>query len=51
MEALEVETVVLIGSLVVAAFAVPVTAIAVHQRKRRTYERAAGMRRKDKIHL
>jgi hypothetical protein len=51
MEALELETVVLVASLVVAALAVPVTAVALHQRKRRALERAAGMRRKEKIRL
>ncbi|HEX6374291.1 MAG TPA: hypothetical protein VFZ91_01065 [Allosphingosinicella sp.] len=51
MEALELETVVLVSSLVFGAFAVPVTAIALHQRKRRTFERSAGLRRKEKIRL
>ena len=51
MEALELETVILVTALVVAAIALPVTVIAVHQRKRRTYERAAGLRRKEKIRL
>ena len=52
MEAPEIGMVVLVASLVlVAALAVPVVAIAVHQRKRRSYERAAGLRRKEKIRL
>ena len=51
MEALELETVVLVSSLVLAGIAVPVTAIAVHQRRRRSYERSAGVRRKEKIRL
>jgi hypothetical protein len=51
MEGLELQTVVLVSSLVLAALALPVTAIAVHQRRRRSYERSAGLRRKDKIRL
>ena len=52
MEAPEIGMIVLVASLVlVAALAVPVVAIAVHQRKRRSYERAAGLRRKEKIRL
>jgi hypothetical protein len=51
MEALETETIILIASLVAAGIAIPVTAIALHERKRRHFERAAGMRRKDKIRL
>lgn len=51
MEGMELETVVLVTALVLAVLAVPVTAIGLHQRRRRAYERAAGLRRKDKIHL
>jgi hypothetical protein len=51
LEALELETVVLVMLLVLAALAVPVTAIVWHQRKRRIEERAAGLRRKEKIRL
>src|SRR3954471_13616711 len=51
MEALELETVILAMTLVVAAIALPVGAIALHQHKRRAYERAAGLRRKEKIRL
>jgi len=52
MEAPELGMIVLVASLVVvAALAVPVVAIAVHQRRRRTCERAAGLRRKEKIRL
>jgi hypothetical protein len=51
MEGLELGTVVLVTSLVLGALALPVTAIAIHQRRRRSYERAAGVRRKEKIHL
>jgi hypothetical protein len=51
MEGLELGTVVLVASLVAAIFAVPVTAIAVHQRRRRSFERNAGARRKEKIRL
>ncbi|MEA3065019.1 MAG: hypothetical protein QOJ27_1465 [Sphingomonadales bacterium] len=51
MEGLELETVVLVGALVLAGLALPVTAVAVHQRRRRAYERAASQRRKEKIRL
>jgi hypothetical protein len=51
MEGLELGTIVLISSLVLAGLALPVTAVAVHQRRRRAYERSAGMRRKEKIKL
>ena len=51
MEGLELGTVVLVTSLVLGAVALPVTAIAIHQRRRRSYERKAGVRRKEKIHL
>ncbi len=51
MEGLELGTIVLVGSLVFAGLALPVTVIAVHQRKRRAHERAAGLRRKEKIRL
>ena len=51
MEGLELQTVVLVSSLVLAGIALPITAIAVHQRRRRAYERSAGLRRKEKIRL
>jgi hypothetical protein len=51
MEGLELGTVVLVSSLVLAALALPVGAIALHQKRRRTYERSAGLRRKEKIRL
>lgn len=52
MEAPELGVIVLVASLVVlAGLAVPVTAIAIHQRKRRACERAAGLHRKEKIRL
>jgi hypothetical protein len=51
MEGLEMGTVVLVSSLVLGALALPVTAIAIHQRKRRSYERRAGVRHKEKIEL
>jgi hypothetical protein len=51
MEGLELGTVVLVTSLVLGAVALPVTAIAIHQRRRRSYERKASVRRKEKIHL
>jgi hypothetical protein len=51
MEGLELETVVLVGALVLAGLALPLTAVAVHQRRRRSSERAAGLRRKEKIRL
>lgn len=51
MEALELETVVLVSSLILGAIALPVTAIVLHQRRRRAYERSAGLRRKEKIRL
>ncbi|HEX8379213.1 MAG TPA: hypothetical protein VF619_01535 [Allosphingosinicella sp.] len=51
MEGLELGTVVLVSSLVLGALALPVTAIAIHQRKRRSYERRAGVRHKEKIEL
>lgn len=51
MEGLELGTVVLVSSLVFAGLALPVAIIAVHQRKRRAHERAAGLRRKEKIRL
>jgi hypothetical protein len=51
METLGLGTVVLVASLVAAVFAVPVTAITVHQRRRRSFEREAGVRRKEKIRL
>ena len=51
MEGLELGTVVLVSSLVMAGLALPFTVIAIHQRRRRTYERSAGLRRKEKIRL
>jgi hypothetical protein len=51
MEALELQTVILVSSLVLAGLALPVTAIAIHQRRRRAYERSASLRRKEKIRL
>lgn len=48
---MELGAVVLVSSLVFAGLALPVTIIALHQRKRRAYERAAGLRRKEKIRL
>jgi uncharacterized membrane protein YhaH (DUF805 family) len=51
MEGLELGTVVLVTSLVLAGLALPVTAVALHQRRRRAYERSAGLRRKEKIRL
>lgn len=51
MEGLELGTVVLVSSLVFAGLALPVTVIALHQRRRRSYERSAGLRRKEKIRL
>jgi hypothetical protein len=51
MEGLELQTVMLVSSIVVAAFALPITAVAVHQRRRRAHERSAGLRRKEKIRL
>ena len=43
--------IVVVASLLVAGVAVPLAVIAVHQRRRRTAERAAGRRRKHKIRL
>lgn len=51
MEGLELGTVVLVTSLVFGALALPVTVIAIHQRRRRSYERKAGVRKKEKIDL
>lgn len=51
MEGLELQTVVVVSSLVLAALALPLTAVAWHQRRRRAGERAAGLRRKEKIRL
>jgi hypothetical protein len=51
MEGLELGTVALVTSLVLGAVALPVTAIALHQRRRRSCERAASARRKEKIRL
>ncbi len=51
MEGLELQTVVVVSSLLLAGLALPITAIAVHQRRRRAYEKSAGLRRKEKIRL
>ncbi|HYI41297.1 MAG TPA: hypothetical protein VE053_13365 [Allosphingosinicella sp.] len=51
MEGLELGTVVLVTSLVLGAIALPITAVAVHQRRRRNFEKRAGVRRKEKIQL
>jgi hypothetical protein len=51
MEGLELGTVVLVSSLVLGALALPITAVAIHQRRRRSFERRASIRRKDKIQL
>jgi hypothetical protein len=51
MEMIQMETVILIASLLGAAIAIPVTVIGLHQRKRRIFEQRAGMRRKEKIRL
>jgi hypothetical protein len=51
MEGLELGTVVLVSSLVLGALALPITAVAIHQRRRRSIERRASARRKEKIHL
>jgi hypothetical protein len=51
MEGLELQTVILVSSLVLAGLAVPIGVIAVHQKRRRAYERSAGLRRKEKIRL
>ena len=51
MEALELETAILVIGLVLGALAVPIMAIALHERRRQATERAAGRRRKEKIRL
>jgi hypothetical protein len=51
MDGLELGTVVLVSSLVLGALALPFTAVAIHQRRRRSHEKAAAVRRKEKIHL
>jgi hypothetical protein len=51
MEGLEVGTIVLVSSLVLAGLALPVTVIAIHQRRRRSHERSMNLRRKEKIRL
>ena len=51
MEGLELGTVVLVSTLVLSALALPVTAVAIHQRRRRAFERRASVRRKEKIQL
>lgn len=51
MEGLELGTVVLVTSLVLGALALPITAVAIHQRRRRAFERKASFRRKEKIQL
>ena len=51
METLELDTALLVIALVLGALAVPITVIALHERRRRACERAAGLRRKEKIRL
>jgi hypothetical protein len=51
MEGLELGTVALVSSLVLGALALPVTAIAIHQRRRRAFEKRMSVRRKEKIEL
>ena len=51
MEGLALETVLLVVALVLLGLAASLTLVAVHLRRRRTFERAAGVRRKEKIHL
>ena len=51
MEGLELGTVVLGCALVLAALAVPFVGVAIHQRRRRSFEKRAGVRRKEKIEL
>lgn len=51
MEGMELGTVVLVSSIVVGALALPLTAVAIHQRRRRSFEKRAASRRKDKIQL
>ena len=51
MESIGTEVLWLIGAVLLAALVIPVTAIGVHQRRRRHYERSAGFRRKEKIRL
>jgi hypothetical protein len=51
MEAQELETIFLVVGVLVAMIVLPATVIALHQRKRRSFERAAGRRRKEKIRL
>jgi hypothetical protein len=51
MSAFEFDTAAIMAALVAAGLTLSTTAIALHQRKRRAYERAAGPRRKRKIHL
>ena len=51
MVALELDTVILVAGLGLAAIGLPVTAIALHERRRRSLERAAGVRRKERIRL
>jgi hypothetical protein len=51
MAAFEFDTIAVAATLVLAALALPIIVIALHQRKRRAYERAAGLRRKQKIRL
>ena len=51
MAELEFDTVAVAAILAVAALALPIISIALHQRKRRAFERSAGLRRKQKIRL
>jgi hypothetical protein len=41
----------LVMGLIVTALAVPVTAVTIHQRRRRRAERALGYRKKERIRL
>jgi hypothetical protein len=51
MEGLELGTVVLVSSLILGALALPMTAVAIHQRRRRSFEKRMSVRRKEKIEL
>jgi biopolymer transport protein ExbB/TolQ len=51
MEGFEVQSAALVAAMVGLALAIPATAIALHQRRRRSFERRAGRRRKEKIRL
>lgn len=51
MQTIDFGLIVLVGALLLAGIAVPLAVIAVHQYRRRHFERAAGRRRKKKIRL